>query len=60
MNIDVDLVGICQVDSLRHQLNNEFRERFSRFRIVLVADQSELAKIDKEAQASTSVMVDQG
>ena len=36
MNIELDMVAIIQQDSLRHQINAELREKFSRFRIVLM------------------------
>jgi hypothetical protein len=51
VNIDVDLVACFQLDSLRASINRDLRERFSRFRVVLVEDPRELAQIDRITEA---------
>lgn len=48
MNVEFDMVGLLQNDLVRVRLNNELRERFSRFRIVLVEAPHDLRAFDED------------
>lgn len=50
MHIELDMVAIIQDDQCRNELNRELREKFSRFRVVLLND-SEIRAMDRSTDA---------